>query len=185
MSKQARPDKNEGLVEVLVDVSRVTKVVKGGRKFSFSACIISGDKQGSIGYGHGKAKEVTEARAKASGSAKKSMIKVPLYQARTIHHDVMGVSGASKVIIRRAKAGTGIIAAGAMRAIFESIGIHDVVAKSLGSGNVYTLIAATFEALKKLNTPKTIAEKRGIKISELGTYPKKLQKIEEVESDDK
>ncbi|MDX1924504.1 MAG: 30S ribosomal protein S5 [Rickettsiaceae bacterium] len=178
MSKQTKPEKDEGLVEVLVDVSRVTKVVKGGRKFSFSACVISGNKSGMIGYGHGKAKEVTEARAKASGAAKKAMIRVPIYQGRTIHHDVVGSSGSSKVIIRKAKAGTGVIAGGAMRAIFESIGIHDIVAKSLGSANVYTLIAATFDALGKLSTPKQIAERRGMKITDLGTKPKKSEVIE-------
>ncbi len=173
MSKHVKSDKDEGFVEVLVDVSRVTKVVKGGRRFSFSACVISGDKQGSIGYGHGKAKEVTEARAKAAGSARKSMIKIPLYQGRTIHHDVIGSSGASKVIIRRSKPGTGIIAGGPMRAIFESVGIHDVVAKSLGSANVYTLITATLNALSKLYTPKQIAAKRDLHIADLGTKPKK------------
>lgn len=174
MSKQLNQHE-EALVEMLVDVSRVTKVVKGGRKFSFSACVISGNKSGMVGYGHGKAKEVTEARAKATQSAKKNMIKTSLYQGRTIHHDVIGSSGASRVVLRKARPGTGIIAGGAMRAIFESMGVHDIVAKSLGSSNVYTLIAATFDALMKLNSPKVIAERRGVKISELGTKSKKSQ----------
>jgi small subunit ribosomal protein S5 len=180
MSKQAKPvQQDDAFVEMLVDVSRVTKVVKGGRKFSFSACVISGNKSGMVGYGHGKAKEVTEARAKATQSAKKAMVKFPLYQGRTIHHDVFGASGASKVVLRRANPGTGIIAGGAMRAIFESMGIHDIVAKSLGSSNVYTLIAATFDALNKLNSPKVIAEKRGLKISDVGTKPKKQEQENE------
>ncbi len=179
MSKQDKLAHDDSLVEMLVDVSRVTKVVKGGRKFSFSACVVAGDKSGKVGYGHGKAKEVTEARAKATQSAKKNMIKIPLFQGRTIHHDVYGRFGASKVIVRRANPGTGIIAGSAMRSIFESLGIHDIVAKSLGSANVYTLIAATFDALSKLNSPKQIAARRGIKISDLGTASKKAEVIEE------
>lgn len=179
MSKQDKLAHDDSLVEMLVDVSRVTKVVKGGRKFSFSACVVAGDKSGKVGYGHGKAKEVTEARAKATQSAKKNMIKIPLFQGRTIHHDVYGRFGASKVIVRRANPGTGIIAGSAMRSIFESLGIHDIVAKSLGSANVYTLIAATFDALSKLNSPKQIATRRGIKISDLGTASKKVEVIEE------
>jgi len=180
MSKQVNPSKqDDGIVDMLVDVSRVTKVVKGGRKFSFSACVISGNKAGMVGYGHGKAKEVTEARAKATQAAKKGMVKVPIFQGRTIHHDVFGRFGASKVVVRRANPGTGIIAGSAMRAIFESLGIHDIVAKSLGSANVYTLIAATFDALGKLNSPKQIAERRGLKISDIGTKPKKSESVEE------
>jgi small subunit ribosomal protein S5 len=165
----------DSLTETLVDVNRVTKVVKGGRKFSFSACIVAGDKSGKVGYGHGKAKEVTEARAKATQEARKDMIRVPLYQSRTIHHDVIGRSGAAKVILRRAKAGTGVIAGGAMRAIFDSLGVHDIVAKSLGSSNVYAMIAATFDALSQLSSPKNIAERRGKKINELSTKPSKVQ----------
>lgn len=184
MSKNPKPVNEEALVEMLVDVNRVTKVVKGGRKFSFSACVIAGNKSGQVGYGHGKAKEVTEARAKATQAAKKSMVKVPLYQSRTIHHDVYGHFGASRVLLRRAKAGTGIIAGGAMRSIFESLGVHDVVAKSLGSANVYSLIAATFDALSKLNTPKIIAEKRGKRISDVSIVSMKsksndAEKLEE------
>ncbi|WP_341763949.1 30S ribosomal protein S5 [Candidatus Tisiphia endosymbiont of Beris chalybata] len=167
----AKATKNigEALSETLVDVSRVTKVVKGGRKFSFSACIVTGDKAGKVGYGHGKAKEVTEARAKATQEARKNITKIPLYQGRTIHHDVIGRSGAAKVILRRAKAGTGVIAGGAMRAIFDSLGIHDIVAKSLGSNNVYAMISATFDALSQLSSPRNIAERRGKKINEVST----------------
>lgn len=173
---QAKKGTGEAFTETLVDVSRVTKVVKGGRKFSFSACIVAGDKAGKVGYGHGKAKEVTEARAKATQEARKDMIKIPLYQNRTIHHDVIGKSGAAKVILRRAKAGTGVIAGGPMRAIFDSLGVHDIVAKSLGSSNVYAMIAATFDALCQLASPKNIAERRGKKINEISTKSVKEQK---------
>jgi len=174
----SQPDKQqESVVETLVGVTRVTKVVKGGRKFSFAACVVAGDKSGTVGYGHGKAKEVAEARTKASGAAKKAMVRIPLYQGRTIHHDIIGKSGAAKVLLRRARPGTGIIAGGAMRAIFESLGIHDIVAKSLGSSNVYSMIAATFNALQRLASPKAIADRRGKIITELSTKPSK--KLEE------
>lgn len=173
---KAKKSTGDAFTETLVDVSRVTKVVKGGRKFSFSACIVAGDKAGKVGYGHGKAKEVTEARAKATQAAKKDMVKIPLYQNRTIHHDVIGKSGAAKVILRRAKAGTGVIAGGAMRAIFDSLGVHDIVAKSLGSSNVYAMIAATFDALCQLSSPKNIAERRGKRINEVSTKSAKEQK---------
>jgi len=176
MSKQS----DDQMSTTLVGVSRVTKVVKGGRKFSFSACVVAGNGTGSVGYGHGKAKEVTEARVKATQAAKKSMIKVPLYQGRTIHHDIEGRSGAAKVILRKAKPGTGIIAGGPMRAIFESIGVHDIVAKSLGSSNVYAMIAATFDALSNLSSPRSIAERRGKKINEVFS-----EKKEEATASDK
>lgn len=173
MSKNTNKQNDENHSENLVHVGRVTKVVKGGRKFSFSACVVAGDKSGRVGYGHGKAKEVTEARGKAAQAAKKSMIKVPLYQGRTIHHDVYGHSGAAKVIIRKAKPGTGIIAGGAMRSIFESLGVHDIVAKSLGSSNVYAMIAATFDALSRLSSPKMVAARRGKNITEISSRPTK------------
>jgi small subunit ribosomal protein S5 len=166
-------NKQDAVTETLVGVTRVTKVVKGGRKFSFAACVVSGDKSGSVGYGHGKAKEVGEARTKASQSAKKAMVQIPLYQGRTIHHDIIGHSGAARVLLRRAKPGTGIIAGGAMRAIFDHLGVHDIVAKSLGSSNVYSMIAATFDALQKLSSPKSIADRRGKIMTELSTKPAK------------
>ena len=175
---KAKKNTAEGLQETLVDVNRVTKVVKGGRKFSFAACVVAGDRAGKVGYGHGKAKEVTEARIKATQEAKKQIVKIPLYQGRTIHHDVIGHSGAAKVILRRAKAGTGVIAGGPMRAVFDLLGIHDIVAKSIGSSNVYSMIAATFDALLKLSAPKVIAEKRDKKINEISTKAAK-SKIEE------
>jgi small subunit ribosomal protein S5 len=141
-------EQEDAIALTLVNVSRVTKVVAGGRTFSFAACVVAGNHAGSVGYGHGKAKEVTEARAKANQAAKKCMIKVPLYQGRTIHHDVRGHSGAASVVLRRARPGTGIIAGGPMRAVLESMGLHDIVAKSLGSSNVYSMIAATEVELK-------------------------------------
>jgi small subunit ribosomal protein S5 len=173
MSKSNTSQSDRSLSETLVGVARVTKVVKGGRKFSFAACIVTGDKEGSVGYAHGKAREVSEARTKASQSAKKQMIRVPLYQGRTIHHDVVGKSGAARVLLRRAKPGTGIIAGGAMRSIFEALGIHDIVAKSLGSSNVYSMIGATFDALQKLCSPKSIADRRGKVITEISVTPNK------------
>jgi len=172
-------EQHDEIALTLVNVARVTKVVAGGRTFSFAACVVAGNRAGSVGYGHGKAKEVTEARAKANQAAKKRMIKVPLYQGRTIHHDVCGHSGAARVVLRRAKPGTGIIAGGPMRAVLESMGLHDIVAKSLGSSNVYSMIAATFDALSKLSSPKMIAERRGRKITDLSTSPTKTAAVQE------
>lgn len=153
--------------EVLVSVKRVAKVVKGGRRFSFSVVIVAGNGKGLVGYGLGKAKEVMDAKTKASQAAKKSLMKVSLKENRTIHHDVLGNSGAGKVLLRSAPAGTGIIAGGSMRAVFEMLGLHDVVAKSLGSSNVHNMVGATFDALKRLSSPKQIAERRNKKISEI------------------
>ncbi|MBN8512474.1 MAG: 30S ribosomal protein S5 [Rickettsiales bacterium] len=166
MSKSA-----DSLVEDLVHVNRVTKVVKGGRNFSFAAVVIVGDENGSVGYGSGKAKEVTEARAKASKDARNNMITVPLYKGRTIHHDVLGKSGAAKVLLRRAAPGTGVIAGGPLRSIFGRLGIKDIVAKSLGSSSPNSMIAATFDALRNLNSPKAIAGRRGKNIAELSVVP--------------
>lgn len=153
--------------EVLVSVKRVAKVVKGGRRFGFSVVIVAGDGKGRVGYGLGKAKEVMEARTKASQAAKKDMIKVYLKENRTIHHDIVGHYGAGKVLLRSAPAGTGIIAGGAMRAVFEMLGLHDVVAKSLGSSNVHNMVGATFDALSKLASPKQVAERRNKKVGEI------------------
>ncbi len=166
MSKSA-----DSLLEDLVHVNRVTKVVKGGRNFSFAAVVIVGDENGSVGYGSGKAKEVTEARAKASKDARNNMITVPLYKGRTIHHDVLGKSGAAKVLLRRAAPGTGVIAGGPLRSIFGRLGIKDIVAKSLGSSSPNSMIAATFNALRNLNSPKAIANRRGKNIAELSVVP--------------
>ena len=155
------------LKEVLVSVNRVSKVVKGGRRFGFSAVVVIGDGKGRVGYGLGKAKEVMEAKAKAAQAAKKAMIRVYLRESRTIHHDIIGYSGASKVVLRSAPVGTGIIAGGPMRAIFDCLGVHDIVAKSIGSSNVHNMVGATFDALENLSSPKLIAERRGKKISQV------------------
>jgi small subunit ribosomal protein S5 len=168
MSKVKHGDIEEGLKETLVHVRRVTKVVKGGRRFSFAACVVAGNGAGKVGYGHGKANEVTEARGKAAQQAKKEMISVPLHHG-TIYHDVRGKSGAAEVVLRKAKPGTGIIAGGPMRVIFDALGIHDIVAKSLGSSNVYAMIAATFDALLKLSSPKAISVRRSKSINEIST----------------
>jgi small subunit ribosomal protein S5 len=161
--------KEEVLKESLLAIKRVAKVVKGGRRFSFSALVVAGDKNGRVGYGRKKAKEVADAKEKASRAARKDIenTKIPLYQDRTIHHDVFGSSGASRVIIKRSKPGTGIIAGGPMRTIFEMLGIKDIVAKSFGSSNVYNVIDATLNALSMLSSPKGIAEKRDMKVSEI------------------
>ena len=157
----------DGVVEDLVHVNRVSKVVKGGRNFSFAAIVIVGDENGRVGYGNGKAKEVTEARAKATKDARNNMITVALYKGRTIHHDVIGKSGAAKVLLRRAAPGTGVIAGGPLRSIFGRLGIEDIVAKSLGSSSPNAMIAATFDALKNLSSPKAIAARRDKNIAEL------------------
>ena len=155
------------LVEKLVCVNRVTKVVKGGRNFGFAAMVVVGDKKGLVGFGTGKAKEVTEARNKATKAAKKNMVRIPLREGRTVHHDTTGKFGSGKVIVRNAPSGTGIIAGGAMRAVFEAVGIQDIVSKSLNSSNPYNLVKATFDALLNTNSPKTLAARRGKKISDL------------------
>ncbi len=167
--------KEDNIKESLLAVKRVAKVVKGGRRFSFSALVVAGDKNGKVGYGRRKAKEVSDAREKASRVARKDVEKrkIPLYQDRTIHHDVFGRSGASRVILKRSKPGTGIIAGGPMRAILEMIGIKDIVAKSLGSSNVYNVIDATLNALAMLSTPRSIAERRDKKVNEISVSSSK------------
>ncbi len=155
------------LIEKLVGINRVAKVVKGGRRFGFAALVVVGDGRGRVGTGTGKAREVPEAIRKATESAKRDMIRVPLREGRTLHHDVNGRWGAGKVILRAAPAGTGIIAGGPMRAVFETLGVQDVVAKSLGSSNPYNMVRATFDALKRQDSPRTVAARRGIKVSQL------------------
>jgi small subunit ribosomal protein S5 len=142
-------------------------VVKGGRRFGFAALVVVGDQKGRVGYGHGKAREVPEAIRKATESAKRSLIRVPLREGRTLHHDVQGRHGAGRVILRAAPAGTGIIAGGPMRAVFETLGMHDVVAKSQGSSNPYNMVRATFDALKHQDSPRSVAQRRNIKVSTL------------------
>ncbi len=155
------------LIEKLVGINRVAKVVKGGRRFGFAALVIVGDGRGRVGYGHGKAREVPEAIRKATEQAKRGMIRVPLREGRTLHHDIKGHFGAGLVVMRPAGKGTGIIAGGPMRAIFESLGIQDVVAKSVGTSNPYNMIKATFEGLQRSSSPRMVAQRRGKKVSEL------------------
>ena len=158
---------NKELSERLVTINRVAKVVKGGRRFGFAAIMIVGDNKGRVGYGTGKAKEVPEAVRKATEDAKTKMVRVHLKDNRTLHHDIVGRFGAGKVILRSASPGTGIIAGGPMRALFESLGIKDVVAKSTGTSNPHNMLKATFDAFKKSESPKSIASKRSKKVSEI------------------
>lgn len=153
--------------EKLVAINRVAKVVKGGRRFGFAALVIVGDGKGCVGYGQGKAKEVPEAVNKATQAAKKNMIRVSLREGRTLHHDVHGRYGAGKVLLRSAPVGTGIIAGGPMRAVFEALGVQDVVAKSTGSSNPYNMVKATFDGLAKLASPKAVAQRRAKKVGEI------------------
>jgi small subunit ribosomal protein S5 len=160
-------DGGEDLIEKLVHINRVSKTVKGGKRFGFAALVVVGDGKGRAGFGHGKAREVPEAISKATAAAKKAMIRVPLREGRTLHHDGNGHFGAGLVHVRTAPAGTGIIAGGPMRAVFESLGVADVVTKSIGTSNPYNMIRATFEALKDQSSPKAVAQRRGKKIADL------------------
>ena len=159
LDRHNKTDKKEELVEKLVFVNRVAKTVKGGRTMSFAALVVVGDQKGRIGFGSGKAAEVPEAIVKATNEAKKNMIRIPLREGRTLHHDISGRFGAGKVVLRTAPAGTGVIAGGPMRAVFEVLGVQDVVAKSLGSNNPYNMIKATFAALQAINSPRMVAAK--------------------------
>lgn len=154
-------------VDKLVHINRVAKVVKGGRRFAFAALVVVGDAKGRVGFGTGKAREVPEAIRKATEQAKRSLIKVPLREGRTLHHDVFGHFGAGRVVLRAAPPGTGIIAGGPMRAVFETMGVADVVAKCLGTSNPHNMVKATFEALQNLSSPKAVANKRGLKVGDL------------------
>ena len=176
---QRRPERGRGrgrdgagredseFVEKLVGINRVAKVVKGGRRFGFAALVIVGDQRGRVGYGAGKAREVPEAIRKATEAARRGLVRIPLREGRTLHHDVNGRYGAGRVVLRAAPAGTGIIAGGPIRAIFEALGVHDVVAKSLGSSNPHNMIKATFRGLEQIMAPRQIAAKRGKKVSEI------------------
>jgi small subunit ribosomal protein S5 len=165
--RRDREEKDSDLIDKLVHINRVAKVVKGGRRFAFAALVVIGDGNGRVGYGHGKAREVPEAIRKATEEAKKSMIRVPLKDGRTIHHEVRGHHGAGKVLLRPAPAGTGIIAGGPMRAVFEALGVGDVVSKSLGTSNPYNMVRATFDALKNQQSPRMVAQRRGRSVSEI------------------
>ena len=160
-------DQGEELIEKLVHINRVSKTVKGGKRFGFAALVVVGDGKGRVGFGHGKAREVPEAISKATASAKKKMVRVPLKEGRTLHHDGRGHFGAGQVTLRSAPAGTGIIAGGPMRAVFESLGVADVVTKSVGTSNPYNMIRATFEALTEQTSPKSVAQRRGKKVADL------------------
>jgi small subunit ribosomal protein S5 len=168
-----RDEENE-LTDKLVTINRVAKVVKGGRRFAFAAIVVVGDQRGRVGHGAGKAREVPEAIRKATEAAKRGLIRVPLRDGRTLHHDVKGRFGAGKVTLRAAPAGTGIIAGGPMRAVFETLGMQDVVAKSLGSSNPYNMVRATFDALKHQDSPRSVAARRNIKVSALQARRREL-----------
>jgi small subunit ribosomal protein S5 len=165
-SESQRED-GDDLLDKLVHINRVAKVVKGGRRFSFGALVVVGDGRGRVGFGTGKAREVPEAIRKATDQAKREMIQVPLREGRTLHHDVEGRFGAGLVVLRSAPPGTGVIAGGPMRAVFETMGVQDVVAKSIGSANPHNMVKATFEALKDCTSPRSVASRRGKKVSEI------------------
>src|ERR1700752_3951133 len=165
--RRDREERDSEFTDKLVHINRAAKVVKGGRRFGFAALVIVGDQKGRVGFGHGKAREVPEAIRKATEAAKRSLIRVPLREGRTLHHDVYGRHGAGRVVLRTAPAGTGIIAGGPLRAVFETLGMHDVVAKSQGSSNPYNMIRATFDALRKEDSPRTVAGRRSLKVSTL------------------
>jgi small subunit ribosomal protein S5 len=160
-------ERDSEFVDKLVHINRVAKVVKGGRRFGFAALVVVGDQKGRVGFGHGKAREVPEAIRKATEAAKRTLMRVPLREGRTLHHDVRGKHGAGKVVLRAAPAGTGIIAGGPMRAVFETLGVQDIVAKSFGSSNPYNMVRATFDALKHEDSPRGVAARRGMKVSSL------------------
>jgi small subunit ribosomal protein S5 len=160
-------ERDSEFVDKLVHINRVAKVVKGGRRFGFAALVVVGDQKGRVGFGHGKAREVPEAIRKATEGAKRNLVKVPLREGRTLHHDVTGHHGSGRVVLRAAPPGTGIIAGGPMRAVFETLGIQDVVAKSLGSSNPYNMVRATFDALRREDSPRGVAARRGKKVSEI------------------
>ena len=165
--RQSRDREDSEFTEKLVNINRVAKVVKCGRRFGFAALVVVGDKKGRVGFGAGKAREVPEAIRKATDAATRGLTRVPLREGRTLHHDVLGRHGAGKVFLRAAPPGTGIIAGGPMRAVFETLGMQDVVAKSLGSSNPYNVVRATFDALKHQDSPRSVAARRNIKVSTL------------------
>ena len=166
-SRSRERDEPSEFIDKLVHINRVAKVVKGGRRFGFAALVVVGDQKGRVGHGHGKAREVPEAIRKATDAAKRNLIRVPLREGRTLHHDVLGRHGAGKVFLRAAPPGTGIIAGGPMRAVFDVLGMQDIVAKSIGSSNPYNMVRATFDALKVQDSPRLVAQRRNIKVSTL------------------
>ena len=171
MAREPRDRRNEEsdseFIDKLVHINRVAKVVKGGRRFGFAALVVVGDQRGRVGYGHGKAREVPEAIRKATEEAKKSLIRVPLKDGRTLHHEVRGHHGAGKVVVRPAPAGTGVIAGGPLRAVFEALGVGDVVCKSMGSSNPYNMVRAIFDGLANQQSPRMVAQRRGRSVAEI------------------
>ena len=188
MARNDKQDKKNNkedseLVDKLVGINRVAKVVKGGRRFVFAALVVVGDTRGKVGFGTGKAKEVPEAIRKATDDAKKNMVRVPLKEGRTLHHDMKGHYGAGRVVLRSAPSGTGIIAGGPMRAVFETLGVQDIVAKSIGTSNPHNMIKATFDAFSSMHSPRNVANKRGRKVAEIyGKNPKATE--EEIASEE-
>ena len=162
-----REERDSEFVDKLVHINRVAKVVKGGRRFGFAALVVVGDQRGRVGFGHGKAREVPEAIRKATDAAKRALLRVPLKDGRTLHHESRGHHGAGKVLVRPAPAGTGIIAGGPMRAVFEALGVGDVVSKSLGASNPYNMVRAAFDALKHQQSPRMVAQRRGRSVAEI------------------
>lgn len=160
-------EEQDDLVDRLVSINRVAKVVKGGRRFGFAALVVVGDGKGRVGHGAAKAREVPDAITKATDQARRNMVRIPLREGRTLHHDVIGHYGAGRIHLRAAPAGTGIIAGGPIRAVFEALGIQDVVAKSLGSQNPHNMVRATFAALKAMQSPRTVAARRGRKVADI------------------
>jgi small subunit ribosomal protein S5 len=177
-----RDERDSEFVDKLVHINRVAKVVKGGRRFGFAALVVVGDQKGRVGFGHGKAREVPEAIRKATDAAKRALIRVPLREGRTLHHDVNGRHGAGKVVCRAAPPGTGIIAGGPMRAVFETLGVQDVVAKSFGSSNPYNMVRATFNALTNEDSPRAVAARRGVKVSTLQSRRRDVDATEAAEA---
>ncbi|NAZ35850.1 30S ribosomal protein S5 [Rubellimicrobium sp. CFH 75288] len=171
--RRERRDRDEApeFADRLVAINRVSKTVKGGKRFGFAALVVVGDQKGRVGFGKGKAKEVPEAIRKATEQAKRNLVRVPLREGRTLHHDMEGRHGAGRVVLRTAVAGTGIIAGGPMRAVFEMLGVQDVVSKSLGSNNPYNMIRATMDALSKEQSPRAVAQRRGKKVAEILRQP--------------
>src|SRR6201998_243296 len=166
--KERRPEERDSeFTDKLVHINRVAKVVKGGRRFGFAALVVVGDQKGRVGFGHGKAREVPEAIRKATDAAKRALVRIPLKDGRTLHHEVRGHHGAGKVLLRPAPAGTGIIAGGPMRAVFEALGVGDVVSKSLGTSNPYNMVRATFDALMNQQSPRMVANRRGRSVADI------------------
>ena len=182
--RKERNDRNTDVIEKLVSINRVAKTVKGGRNMSFAAFVVVGDGKGRVGYGKANAKEVAPAIQKATEIAKKSMMRVPLREGRTLHHDTMGKYGAGEVLMRSAPAGTGIIAGGPVRAIFEALGVQDVVAKSNGSSNPYNMVKAVFAGFDKMTSPRSVAARRGIKVSEVLGKDAKDAEVASAESEE-